>query len=311
MAAKPIYIWSGSEWIELGASPGDNGQGIPTGGTDGQFLAKKTNTNYDTEWKTITTANGIVQLTDSISSTSTTTAATPNSIKTLSDTILLDSIVDAKGDLLVGTAADTVNKLTVGTDGRILVADSTASEGVSWFQPPLVHTSGNYYSWWLNSGSGFVTGLGDMYLTPFRVVKTTTYTKIAVRITTGASTGRAARLGIYTSSSGLPNSLVVDAGAVSGATTGSKSITINETLTPGIYWLAAAMQGPSGGLTFRSASGANGCVGPYVVAGPLSTGVNQNPISGFYIAGTVTGALPSTVSSPALSSNTVSVFLGV
>lgn len=35
---------------------GTNGAGVPTGGTTGQILRKKTNTNYDTEWVTFTKA---------------------------------------------------------------------------------------------------------------------------------------------------------------------------------------------------------------------------------------------------------------
>ncbi|CAB4177453.1 hypothetical protein UFOVP999_64, partial [uncultured Caudovirales phage] len=42
------------------------------------------------------------------------------------------SIVDAKGDLVVGTAADTVGRLGVGTDGYYLKADSTAGTGLAW-----------------------------------------------------------------------------------------------------------------------------------------------------------------------------------
>ena len=42
------------------------------------------------------------------------------------------SIVDAKGDLIVGTAADTVGRLGVGTDGYYLKADSTAGTGLAW-----------------------------------------------------------------------------------------------------------------------------------------------------------------------------------
>jgi hypothetical protein len=42
------------------------------------------------------------------------------------------STVDAKGDLLVGTAADTVGRLAVGTDAAFLRADSTASSGLKW-----------------------------------------------------------------------------------------------------------------------------------------------------------------------------------
>lgn len=43
------------------------------------------------------------------------------------------TIVDAKGDLLVGTAADAVGRLPVsGTDGLVLMEDSTAAAGVRW-----------------------------------------------------------------------------------------------------------------------------------------------------------------------------------
>lgn len=39
-------------------STGPTGPGVPSGGTTGQFLVKKTNTNYDTEWVTVPYANG-------------------------------------------------------------------------------------------------------------------------------------------------------------------------------------------------------------------------------------------------------------
>lgn len=43
------------------------------------------------------------------------------------------TIVDAKGDLIVGTAADTVSRLAVSaTNGHVLSADSTAATGLSW-----------------------------------------------------------------------------------------------------------------------------------------------------------------------------------
>jgi len=42
------------------------------------------------------------------------------------------SLIDAKGDLVVGTAADTPGILSVGTNGQMLVADSAAAGGVSW-----------------------------------------------------------------------------------------------------------------------------------------------------------------------------------
>ena len=45
------------------------------------------------------------------------------------------TIVDAKGDLIAGTASDTVARLAVGSNDQILVADSTAATGLKWATP--------------------------------------------------------------------------------------------------------------------------------------------------------------------------------
>jgi hypothetical protein len=42
------------------------------------------------------------------------------------------TIVDAKGDLIGATAADTPARLAVGTNGQVLTADSTAATGLKW-----------------------------------------------------------------------------------------------------------------------------------------------------------------------------------
>lgn len=49
-----------------------------------------------------------------------------------SSSITTDSIWDAKGDLLAGTGADAADKLTVGANGKYLVADSTQASGLKW-----------------------------------------------------------------------------------------------------------------------------------------------------------------------------------
>jgi hypothetical protein len=46
------------------------------------------------------------------------------------------TVIDAKGDLLVGTASDTIGRLAVGTNGFILTADSSQSQGIKWAAAP-------------------------------------------------------------------------------------------------------------------------------------------------------------------------------
>ena len=73
------------------------------GGTTGQVLAKASNTDLDFSWVAQDDSNAIQ-----------------------------NAIVDAKGDLISATAADTPARLAVGTNGQVLVADSTASTGLKW-----------------------------------------------------------------------------------------------------------------------------------------------------------------------------------
>lgn len=73
------------------------------GGTTGQVLAKASGTDLDFSWVAQDDSNAIQ-----------------------------NAIVDAKGDLIAATAADTPARLAVGTNGQVLTADSTASTGIKW-----------------------------------------------------------------------------------------------------------------------------------------------------------------------------------
>lgn len=45
---------------------------------------------------------------------------------------IAETILDAKGDIIAATAADTASRLAVGTDGHVLTADSTQATGIKW-----------------------------------------------------------------------------------------------------------------------------------------------------------------------------------
>lgn len=47
------------------------------------------------------------------------------------------SIIDAKGDLLVGSSNDNVDNLALGSNGYILTADSAQTLGVKWAAPSV------------------------------------------------------------------------------------------------------------------------------------------------------------------------------
>jgi hypothetical protein len=73
------------------------------GGTTGQVLAKASGTDLDFSWVAQDDSNAIQ-----------------------------NAIVDAKGDLIAATAADTPARLAVGTNGQFLIADSSAATGLAW-----------------------------------------------------------------------------------------------------------------------------------------------------------------------------------
>jgi hypothetical protein len=97
------------------------------GGTTGQVLSKTSNTDMDFTWVAQDDSNAIQ-----------------------------NAIVDAKGDIIVATAADTPARLAVGTNGQVLKANSATATGLEWsadsagMTNPMTTTGDTIYS---SSGS--------------------------------------------------------------------------------------------------------------------------------------------------------------
>lgn len=191
-----------------------------------------------------------------------------------------------EGIVAQATAPGNTNVLWLDTDEPAVAATIVAS---------LDYVTGQFYR---PQGSqiGSTATTNTVYYSVLFVPKTQTFDRIALKTSaTFAGTG-AVRLGIYADNAGKPSSLIADYGtvAVSAAST-TFTITINQTLSPGFYWLAAVQQTAAttssySGNTTNLAAYQNYQNLPYdpsmttgsVVAGYLQTGVS----------GTFTTAVP-------------------
>ncbi len=62
-------------------------------------------------------------------------------ISTDASTVVQESVIDAKGDLFVGSANNALDNLTVGSNGYLLTADSAETLGVKWAAATSASTS--------------------------------------------------------------------------------------------------------------------------------------------------------------------------
>jgi hypothetical protein len=115
-----------------------------------------------------------VQFSNSTSSISETEAATPLAVKTtydiayaangLATTAVQPTIINAKGDILAGTANDTLSVRSVGSNGQLLVADSGEATGLSWLTPPYPNAANAVLTGTvtIDNNAGSPQGLGGL-----------------------------------------------------------------------------------------------------------------------------------------------------
>ena len=96
------------------------------GGTTGQVLSKTSATDLAFTW----IDNDQGDITGVTAGTGITVTDPTGPVPTVTNSMATE--IDAKGDLIIGTGADTFSRLALGTNNYVLTADSAEATGVKW-----------------------------------------------------------------------------------------------------------------------------------------------------------------------------------
>lgn len=127
----------------------------------------------------------------------------------------------------------------VGTTGWLRVVTRGAAVGVIW----PTKADSYYGSPITGTGINNALGNGTLRVTPLWVPRLVTVDRIRAEVTTIGDVGSLVRLGVYRDDgTGYPGDLLLDAGTIAGDSTGTKEITVNQAVTPGLWWLGSCIQ---------------------------------------------------------------------
>jgi hypothetical protein len=192
---------------------------------------------------------------------SATVAARLDTLDTTVAAKVATSLVDAAGDLLVGSAADTLARLSMGTASQVLRVNSGAT-GLEYAtpsagggKPTAAFASGFWTSIPGYTDSALACAQDVPFAAPIVTDQAMTITRLGIEVTSAGGSGSVVRLGIYADSDGLPGSLVLDAGTINGTSATYQEITISQALSASTrYWLMVVAQ-VGGNVSVRSARG--------------------------------------------------------
>ena len=199
------------------------------GGTTGQVLAKTSATDMDFTWTT-------PQVGD-ITAVTVTSPITGGGTSGSVGIAIQDALTTQKGAVQLSDSTSTTSSILAATPTAVKSAYDLANST----QRPLPYTTNSYYASPSPAIRGSTTyAANTTYYTPIFVRENRTFNRIAIATTPTFSGTASVRLGIYNITSGVPSTVVLDAGLVAPiAATTVYEITISQALTPGWYWLAA------------------------------------------------------------------------
>ena len=300
--ATPADLGTAAPGVSTEASRADHVHDLPTAADVGAAASLHVHSGADITSGTVATArlgSGTANATTFLRGDQTWAAAGGSET-------LPASLIDAKGDLIVGTANDTAARLGVGSNGQVLTADSAQTAGVKWaaaggVQDSVPYVSGNYYqlgppplsSTTAGSNSAGRLGAHPIYL------PAGSYQSVGVWIDSPAvSTWR---FGVYpndpTTMTPCGQALLKDMGTISTNSTGLVSASSTFTIpTSGVYWLAVLCDAYTASPSVRGlATGSAAGILPF--RGVTAEGFTSNPpyVSPFlWSVGVTTGAMPAT-----------------